>query len=876
MGIKSAFYTAISILLFFVIFLSADIPTYSQMCGSTTRVNVKTETCSFKGPGWYDNCSGQTNSVTVNCQGSSSNCTTTVLHESCIVQSTGRAHPQAYNCVGHGNLGTVNCSSGGGTTPPPSGGGGGGGCNASTAQCQENRTCTIVKGECRNVPNNGPSPPHQNPATHPYRRECDDDEEVCYVSSRTCKSTSVTSCTPAACPVGSSPTGTGPLVTTTSCTHRASGACTGSGDICNYSCPTATKIQNCYATFTDPPVVSSPVIINTPSLLTTPLGCFAENITGRDVNNAMQVRMNATDPNGASDIRAFVLWLNNGGTAPTISTSSGTGTPTATKNSFGFMVGYVSNQWRVFAPRVNGSTWTWVNVNSAGNGERARIKGPGGKDMLIISDVSVSDTGANSRRLNAKLEAVHSDSGITNWESITTASYSVSAAALDESRFFQGSNTTLAQNPQYSSMGTWTIDLEPPVRESITQSIVNAQRLNVNWRFTDFSGIKRVVGNAQPTGEGTIVGPISNITSGVSNYEIGSIPQGTDRYSGSNLWGVNSLGQRVELLDIGDNEGDVFELLINPFDNACNTDDYIHSLGLGGPWMITKGGVVFSAGGINMNIQTLEGNQPISPDPYFSGEMRFIRDEADLGTELVTSGSSTQLLSLVHSVKLGSSGVRGYQDANNRQGYWFNELSRRFRSRNTSDPAKYTHVELGSTTLSGATGNLPCTSDTSCVITVDGNLTINPGFICDTNAVFLVDGNINVSPNITASNSSSGCMFVSSQNITIGAGAYQSAGSSYPKYDVIDGYFIAEGNIVIPEVDRDEDIRDGLVVRGGLVALGTNEARSVQLGRSLKLVDNNNFPTLAIHSDNRYLNFSVQVFGGYSETIKRDVGFKPW
>src|SRR5690606_12095867 len=126
----------------------------------------------------------------------------------------------------------------------------------------------------------------------------------------------------------------------------------------------------------------------------TPLGCFAQGLTGREVNNEMNIRVNVTDTNGASDIRAFVVWFNASGTPPIIATRA-TGTPTASNNSFGFMIGLVNNQWRVFAPRVTGSTWTWIDTNSAGNGERARIKGPGGKDMLIISDVSVSDTGTN-------------------------------------------------------------------------------------------------------------------------------------------------------------------------------------------------------------------------------------------------------------------------------------------------------------------------------------------------------------------------------------------------------------------------------------------------------------------------------------------------
>lgn len=754
--------------------------------------------------------------------------------------------------IGEPSGGTCRYCEGGSNAPAPS------------PACWRTERCEWreVRVSCTRYDENG----------NPYQSACNEDEYYCQHTGDICLRPST--CQPAQCPSGTSQTGGGPLLATRTCTYNIEGQCTTQGG--EKVCRTGQNIRYCYGTFTQPPVITEEeVIVDDPSLTTTTLGCFAQGLTGREVNNEMQARMTVTDPNGASDIRAFVIWLNTGGVPPTIPTR-GSGTPTVANNSYGFMVGYVNNQWRVFAPRLNGSTWSWVDSNSAGEGERVRIKGPGGRDMLVINDVSVSDTGANSRRLNARLEVLHSDSGISNWESVTTANYNVYAAALDVSRFFQGSNNTLAQAPQYISKGTWTIDLEPPTRESITQSIVNAQRLNVDWNFSDFSGIKRVVGNAQPTGEGTIVGPISNITSGVSNYEIGSTPQGSDRYSGSNLWGVNSLGQRVELLDIGDNEGDVFELLINPFDNACNTDDYIHNLGLGGPWIITKGGVVFSSGGFNMSVQNLEGNQPISPDPYFTGDFGFIKDEADIGTEVVTSGSSSQLLELIHSAKLGSSGVRGYQDANNRQGYWFNELSRRFRSRNTSDPSKYTHVELGSTTLSGATSDSSCVPGTSCVITVDGNLTVESNFVCDTRAVFLVSGNINVSPNISASSSNSGCMFVASGDIIIGEGEYQSGGSSYPKYDVIDGYFIAEGNIVIPEVDRARDVRDGLVVRGGLVALGTNEARSIQLGRSLKLLDNNNFPTLAIHSDNRYMNFSVQVFGGYSETIKRDVGFKPW
>ncbi len=428
---------------------------------------------------------------------------------------------------------------------------------------------------------------------------------------------------------------------------------------------------------------------------------------------------------------------------------------------------------------------------------------------------------------------------------------------------------------------TWTIDLEPPIRESTNHTVQSANRVLLNWSFSDFSGVKRVVGNARATEGGNVKGPIDDITSGVLGYQIGSAPTGAQLYDGNSLWKLNA-ASRSELIDIGSNEGNAFEFVMHAFDNACNTDEYVYNMGIGNPWIITKGGVVFSAGGSSITVQSLQGSDPISTDSYWSGDFGFKKDEADLSTELLTGGTSN-LTTLINSVRLGSTRATRYDDVNNRSGYWFSELSKRINTRSTLAPENYTNITLAATTLSGRTSDIVsssdpsvrCNGDSSCVVSVAGNLTINEGFICDTRTTFLVDGNITIEPNVTAENTTSGCMFVSSNDITIGAGEYHSAGSSTPKYDLIDGYLIADGNINIPETDLSEDIRDGLIIRGGLVAFGTEGGRSINFGRSLKLIDNNAFPTLAIHSDNRYLNFATMVFGGHKETFKREVGFKP-
>lgn len=711
-----------------------------------------------------------------------------------------------------------------------------------------------------------------------YPTMCNEDVWRCNFKGWRCKETK--SCVPDACPEGSSETGLGPLVTTRTCYQTIKGAkCTKKNgeDVCVQE----PNIRRCYRTFTLPPVVTETEITDTPS--TTALGCFAQGLTGKEVNNDLKISLNVQDPDGAEEARGFAVWMTDEETAPVISALSTSSSLLQNNDSFGFMVAQYNGEWRVFTPRYSNSAWSWVNAGGIGTGERARINGREGKTIVILKDISTSTVSEDTINLKATIEFVHDGSGLSDFETLDANTYKVFTAGTDESRFFQNtSSTTMPEAPQFTYVRDWTVDLHPPIAEELSHTVISADRFNFNWNFSDFIGIKRVVGNARATEGGEVRGPIDDITSGVLSYEIGSAPTGTELYNGNSLWKLDS-NTRSELIDMKDNEGNAFEFVINAFDNACNAGEHIYNLNLGSPWIITKGGIVFSSGGANITVQNVEGNEPFSQDSYWTGAFRFLKDEADLSSEILTGGSSN-LPTLINGAKLGSVRVTQYSDMNNRSNYWYGELSRRFTHRSLVNPEEYTILTFPSNTVlsektsnivSGSDGEIGCNEDTTCVVTVEGNLTINENYLCDTRTAFLVNGNITVNPNVIASNTASGCIFVSSNDITIADGQYHSSGSTYPKYDVVDGYFIADGNINIPEGDKDKDVRDGLIVRGGLVSFGTEGNKSISFGRSLKLVDNNAFPTLAVHADNRYLNFAAKVFGGHHETFKREVGFKP-
>jgi hypothetical protein len=95
-----------------------------------------------------------------------------------------------------------------------------------------------------------------------------------------------------------------------------------------------------------------------------------------------------------------------------------------------------------------------------------------------------------------------------------------------------------------------------------------------------------------------------------------------------------------------------------------------------------------------------------------------------------------------------------------------------------------------------------------------------------------------------------------------------------PKYDLAEGFFIAQGKIDIQFVDEAEVIRDGLKVHGGLVAMGNGSTKGIFFNRSLQLTSNLLYPTEVIHADPRYSNLAGLFFGPVGISYIKDTGLK--
>jgi hypothetical protein len=133
--------------------------------------------------------------------------------------------------------------------------------------------------------------------------------------------------------------------------------------------------------------------------------------------------------------------------------------------------------------------------------------------------------------------------------------------------------------------------------------------------------------------------------------------------------------------------------------------------------------------------------------------------------------------------------------------------------------------------------------------------------------------NIILNPDIQESgNEIEGCIFLAKGNIEIEEGNRKSGGSV--GYDYIEGFMIADSQIVIKEADKTESVRDAIEIRGGLVALGnTTTSSAILLQRNLRLYNYLN-PALVVNWHVKYGKLSEIFFGTEAAMYKQEVGFK--
>ncbi len=585
----------------------------------------------------------------------------------------------------------------------------------------------------------------------------------------------------------------------------------------------------------------------------TPKGCASLTYTGLDINNPLHVVINATDADGNGDIQASTIWFTKDDTIPTTGTITGTYSGSSNQD-LGIMI------------KKNGTTWSnpYIYVTNTSPFTFAIITNGyvtvNGSNIARIYDVSVIQDSTDVT-FDYKIEFLQSAQNLSGM-------YNVYGGALDS---FMINGNSLDQS-YFTSLTDWGIDLVNPVANDITQEIYDATRTNITWSVSDtISGIDRTVINAYRTGglvtdNVTLYLPTAYTTSkGIVTSQ--SLPPASDigKYAGTNAWVFTTSTGEKDRLSIGNNESGSIAIYATTYDKACNTASTNEELDLN-PWFATRGGNVYSQGNISTDAKDV--SSVTSLDNVFSSKAGMTKEKLDLGTELLSTGD-LNISNLIHSTAGAIRALITY-DMNNSKNYWFGALSSEFE--------KY---KLNSTAFVPTTTSVSadCMGTGSCYyisLSAEADINIPSGYICDRPTLIISNRDIYLEPNVTNGAGLSGCIFLAKNNIYIDDASYLSA--TQIKYDYLEGFFIADNQIVFPLVDPARTRRDGVEIFGGLVAFGSNisdNSKAISINRNLRLYNQTN-PTLVVTYDNRYSNISKIFFGQQASIYKQELGFKSY
>ncbi|MDD4381859.1 MAG: hypothetical protein PHE21_00745 [Candidatus Dojkabacteria bacterium] len=590
----------------------------------------------------------------------------------------------------------------------------------------------------------------------------------------------------------------------------------------------------------DPPTKSSTL----PEFMTdiTTEGCSSSTYTGKEINNPLHVNIIANDPDSNDEIEAGIIWFSKDESVPNLVDITSNDTLSNT-NDFGIMI------------RKNG---TWSNPLIYITNETNEWKLLTEADKLSLTDTSVVQ--GIDVVFDFKIvfeETPNNPFGMYNLYVGAIDTYMINDNVVDQSRLTDVTN--------------WGIDLSDPSVGDITQSIQDIQNILISWNVTDLeSDVEDIVINGYRSGG--VATSLIELFSPPPPYNTSEgsfmpLPVPPDDQIGilsdlSSAWHfTNNTMSRTETdkLNVGDNEGGNINIYVTAYDQGCNTSGTYENIDLN-PWVTSYGGTIYSNGGI------LNPARDVSEVEDLIGVFENItRDNLDTGTETISSRAST-ISSLVKNLGVTAPNV---YDANDRKSYWYDHFVEKLHEEKSENAVRIS-------SLSDITDpEHACSSSSICYMETDEELNFPTGFICSKKLLFISSADINLQPDIQNSNSQTGCIFFTKGDIHIGAGGYKSAATSNVQYDYIEGYLIAQGQITFDLVDLGTDLRDGIEIRGGMVAFGENVSGSsaINIQRNLKLFSQTN-PTVVLTYDSRYPNISSQFFGTEAPIYKQEVGFK--
>jgi hypothetical protein len=608
-------------------------------------------------------------------------------------------------------------------------------------------------------------------------------------------------------------------------------------------------------------------------------GCNTEEYTGNEVNNPLSVRLGGIDKDGVDEIKGAVVWFSKSGITPEISPVTDTYVSTDV-DEVGIMIAQDGDSWDndplVYAVNTD-NTWGLI-----GDGN---LRNDSGDDIAQVLNVQITEgEELVTFEFDLLLEPNHTGnmSGTYQFKSIILDEYML----LDSGRVDQS----------YSSRHfNWGIDLEDPILERVTQSINGPTEIYLNLEidgtgsnitdyvlsgYRDGGAITSRMNLLNPTGYDSI-----SLRTG-QDYPQGclpAVPSGND--CALNTWHFPNINienyvsaPNSLLVDIGQNEGGAVVIYTTAYDQACNDSMVDHVLDLR-PWIATKGGVMYSQNALGSNAKNF--SEEDNPAQFFETgggstlrnySVEQILNEMTTGTELISSRNEA-ITDLIHSADIGAVRANNIYDSNEKKNYWFEYFKRKLDLQLSMENTPLKEFSITGNKVSDAVG---CSVGESCVMYSDDSIVIPEGYLCDAKTLIMSGGSITVTPEVTSSgNGIEGCIFLAKDRIYIKEGDHLSTGDIV-RYDYVEGFFISEDQILIEQqLDTGQPIRDGLEVRGGLVAFGRDSTNSsaVLIQRNLRLFSYMN-PTVVITWDLRYAKLSEIFFGVEAAMYKQEVGFK--
>jgi len=608
----------------------------------------------------------------------------------------------------------------------------------------------------------------------------------------------------------------------------------------------------------DPPEPCTPGSVDCPWLTeiatnTTSKGCSSLTYSGNEANNELHIVADITDTNSLNEIQAFTLWFSKDTNVPAIGTISASYTGSV-NSDVGIMVKKNGSDWNNPNIYATNSTLTWGQITL--NSGVAYIN-VAGTNIIEISEISVAqDTDVT---FDYKIKFLNNDSNLSGM-------YNVYGGGIDTFMI----NGNLLDQSYFVKFFDWGVDLVNPTVGEITQEIIDPKNTYMTWNNADLtSGIGRTVINAYrlggvstdpegvklflPTAYETLKGAITldpNIPI-PSDQEIGL-------YNDTNAWKFDNNTGEKDKINVGNNESGKIALYITAYDIACNTNGTMDEVDLN-PWFATRGATVYSTGNISTSAKPVAGLEYL--DEVFNPRTEMNSTLIDLGTELLSTRNAA-ISTLMHS-NSGATMATNIEDSNNTKAVWYTKLLN-----------KLDKFKAGLTVLDSVRDS--CTT-TGCYMYSPNDITIPQGYTCSNPTLFISEKDIHLNPNILSNNAMlSGCIFLAKNNIYVDAGTFKSSTGTKVKYDYIEGYLIADNQVIFPIADETQSLRDGVEIFGGMVALGTNAGSgesAVSIRRNLRLYSQIN-PTVVLTYDNKYSAISTMFFGTEYNLYKQEVGFK--